>query len=62
MRKKLIEFKNVSFRYGEEQPWVLKDCSVLKSIKMNGLRLSVIMVPVNRPSQNYEWIIVSSTR
>ncbi|SFE40485.1 energy-coupling factor transport system ATP-binding protein [Lentibacillus persicus] len=27
MREKLVEFKNVSFRYGEEQPWVLKDCS-----------------------------------
>ncbi|WP_200416644.1 energy-coupling factor ABC transporter ATP-binding protein [Virgibacillus salexigens] len=27
MRSKLIEFRNVSFRYGEEQPWVLKDCS-----------------------------------
>ncbi|SET73579.1 energy-coupling factor transport system ATP-binding protein [Oceanobacillus limi] len=27
MREKLIEFRNVSFRYGEEEPWVLKDCS-----------------------------------
>ncbi|MFC4559641.1 energy-coupling factor ABC transporter ATP-binding protein [Virgibacillus kekensis] len=27
MRNKLIEFKNVSFKYGEEQPWVLKNCS-----------------------------------
>lgn len=27
MRKKLIEFKNVSFRYSEEGPWVLKDLS-----------------------------------
>ncbi|GAA0597173.1 energy-coupling factor ABC transporter ATP-binding protein [Virgibacillus siamensis] len=27
MRNKLIEFKNVSFRYGEEQSWVLKNCS-----------------------------------
>lgn len=27
MRNKLVEFRNVSFRYGEEQPWVLKDCS-----------------------------------
>lgn len=27
MRKKLIEFRDVSFRYGEEEPWVLKDCS-----------------------------------
>lgn len=27
MRKKLIEFNNVSFRYGEDQPWVLKNCS-----------------------------------
>ncbi|MHA6253436.1 energy-coupling factor ABC transporter ATP-binding protein [Oceanobacillus sp. CAU 1775] len=27
MRKKLIEFKNVSFRYNEEQPWVLKNVS-----------------------------------
>jgi len=27
MRKKIIEFKNVSFRYGDELPWVLKDCS-----------------------------------
>src|SRR5699024_1688065 len=26
-RKKLIEFRNVSFRYGDEQPWVIKDCS-----------------------------------
>ncbi|WP_077324017.1 energy-coupling factor ABC transporter ATP-binding protein [Virgibacillus siamensis] len=27
MRNKLIEFRNVSFRYGEEQPWVLNNCS-----------------------------------
>lgn len=27
MREKLIEFRNVSFRYGEEQSWVLKNCS-----------------------------------
>ena len=27
MRKKLIEFRNVSFRYGDEQPWVLRNCS-----------------------------------
>jgi len=27
MRKKLIEFRNVSFRYGEEHPWVLKNLS-----------------------------------
>lgn len=27
MRKTLIEFRNVSFRYGAEQPWVLKNCS-----------------------------------
>ncbi|ALX49366.1 energy-coupling factor ABC transporter ATP-binding protein [Lentibacillus amyloliquefaciens] len=27
MREKLVEFKNVSFRYGEEQSWVLKNCS-----------------------------------
>ncbi|GGB49319.1 energy-coupling factor ABC transporter ATP-binding protein [Virgibacillus dakarensis] len=27
MRKKLIEFRNVSFRYGDEEPWVLKNCS-----------------------------------
>lgn len=27
MRKKVIEFRNVSFRYTEEQPWVLKNCS-----------------------------------
>lgn len=27
MKRKLIEFRNVSFRYGEEQPWVLKNCS-----------------------------------
>lgn len=26
-REKIIEFRNVSFKYGEEQPWVLKDCS-----------------------------------
>jgi energy-coupling factor transport system ATP-binding protein len=25
--RKLIEFRNVSFRYEEEQPWVLKNCS-----------------------------------
>ena len=27
MRKKIIEFRNVSFRYGDEGPWVLKNCS-----------------------------------
>lgn len=27
MRKKIIEFRNVSFRYGDELPWVVKDCS-----------------------------------
>src|SRR5699024_9741101 len=27
MSSKLVEFKDVSFRYGEEQPWVLKNCS-----------------------------------
>jgi len=27
MRRKFIEFRNVSFRYSEEQPWVLKDCT-----------------------------------
>src|SRR5690625_4817759 len=27
MQRKLIEFRNVSFRYTEEQPWVLKNCS-----------------------------------
>lgn len=27
VREKMIEFKNVSFRYGKEQPWVIKDCS-----------------------------------
>ncbi|TRM11198.1 energy-coupling factor ABC transporter ATP-binding protein [Lentibacillus cibarius] len=27
MRKRLVEFRNVSFRYGDEQPWVLKNCS-----------------------------------
>lgn len=27
MRAKLVEFKNVSFRYGEDKPWVLKNCS-----------------------------------
>lgn len=27
MKEKVIEFKNVSFRYDEEGPWVLKDCS-----------------------------------
>ncbi|WP_164218795.1 energy-coupling factor ABC transporter ATP-binding protein [Virgibacillus sp. YIM 98842] len=27
MRKRLIEFRNVSFRYGDEQPWVLKNVS-----------------------------------
>ncbi|HEX6593708.1 MAG TPA: energy-coupling factor ABC transporter ATP-binding protein [Bacillota bacterium] len=27
MVKKLIEFKNVSFRYADESPWVLKNCS-----------------------------------
>nr|WP_202395723.1 energy-coupling factor ABC transporter ATP-binding protein [Virgibacillus halodenitrificans] len=25
--RKLIEFRDVSFRYGEEQPWVLRNCS-----------------------------------
>lgn len=27
MRKKVVEFQNVSFKYGEDEPWVLKDCS-----------------------------------
>lgn len=27
MGEKLIEFRNVSFRYADEQPWVLKNCS-----------------------------------
>lgn len=27
MKKKIIEFRNVSFRYEEEQPWVLNNCS-----------------------------------
>ncbi|MEC5425556.1 energy-coupling factor ABC transporter ATP-binding protein [Virgibacillus sp. C22-A2] len=27
MRKKVIEFRNVSFRYGDEQPWVLRNCT-----------------------------------
>lgn len=27
MREKLIEFSHVSFRYGEDEPWVLKNCS-----------------------------------
>lgn len=27
MRKKLIEFRNVSFRYTEELPWVLRNCT-----------------------------------
>ncbi|WP_047981939.1 energy-coupling factor ABC transporter ATP-binding protein [Ornithinibacillus contaminans] len=27
MREKFIEFRNVSFRYGDEQPWVLKNVS-----------------------------------
>src|SRR5699024_6559922 len=27
LRKKIIEFKNVSFKYKEDQPWVLKECS-----------------------------------
>lgn len=27
MGKKIIEFRNVSFKYEEEQPWVLKNCS-----------------------------------
>ncbi|WP_163971971.1 energy-coupling factor ABC transporter ATP-binding protein [Oceanobacillus halotolerans] len=27
MKHKLVEFRNVSFRYGENEPWVLKDCS-----------------------------------
>ena len=26
-RGKMVEFKNVSFRYAEDQPWVIKDCS-----------------------------------
>ncbi|MFZ3578117.1 energy-coupling factor ABC transporter ATP-binding protein [Virgibacillus sp. DJP39] len=27
MRDKLVEFRDVSFRYGEDEPWVLKNCS-----------------------------------
>ncbi|MFD2761932.1 energy-coupling factor ABC transporter ATP-binding protein [Lentibacillus juripiscarius] len=27
MRNSIVEFRNVSFRYGAEEPWVLKDCS-----------------------------------
>ena len=27
MRRPIVEFRNVSFRYTEEQPWVLKNCS-----------------------------------
>lgn len=27
MQEKLVEFRNVSFRYSEEEPWVLKNCS-----------------------------------
>ncbi|MFA1821683.1 energy-coupling factor ABC transporter ATP-binding protein [Virgibacillus oceani] len=27
MSKRMIEFRNVSFRYGDEQPWVLKNVS-----------------------------------
>ena len=27
VRGKMIEFKDVSFRYGDDQPWVVKDCS-----------------------------------
>lgn len=27
MGNAIIEFNNVSFRYGEDQPWALKDCS-----------------------------------
>lgn len=27
MSRKLVEFRNVSFRYDEEGPWVLKNCS-----------------------------------
>lgn len=27
MRGKFIEFRNVSFRYSEDKPWVLKDCT-----------------------------------
>ncbi|WP_188456400.1 energy-coupling factor ABC transporter ATP-binding protein [Virgibacillus oceani] len=27
MRNKFIEFRNVSFRYSDEEPWVLKNCS-----------------------------------
>ncbi len=26
-RGKMVEFRDVSFRYGEDQPWVIKDCS-----------------------------------
>lgn len=26
-RGKMIEFRDVSFRYGDDQPWVVKDCS-----------------------------------
>ncbi|MFC4025640.1 energy-coupling factor ABC transporter ATP-binding protein [Oceanobacillus longus] len=27
MSKKLVEFRNVSFKYGEKEPWVLRNCS-----------------------------------
>ena len=26
-RGKMVEFKNVSFGYSDDQPWVIKDCS-----------------------------------
>ncbi|MGJ9460382.1 energy-coupling factor ABC transporter ATP-binding protein [Oceanobacillus sp. CF4.6] len=27
MSKKLVEFRNVSFKYGDKEPWVLRNCS-----------------------------------
>ncbi|RYG72808.1 energy-coupling factor ABC transporter ATP-binding protein [Lentibacillus lipolyticus] len=27
MANRIVEFRNVSFRYGDEEPWVLKNCS-----------------------------------
>src|SRR5699024_7047842 len=54
MRNKIVEFRNESFRYGEEQPWVLKDCSfelyeneAIDSIGHNGSGRSRIVRLIN---------------
>src|SRR5699024_2831246 len=54
MVKKLIEFKNVSFRYADESPGVLKNCSFdiyenewVAIIGHNGSRKSTIAILIN---------------